>query len=1125
MSRAVRLTRIHAIRWYGYNDSLPVKGNLLLAGVTGSGKSVLMDLVMTVLVGSDAAHRHFNRSATGGQSDRTLKSYCLLDTKREENGVTQYQHKSSITYIALEFTWPLKEDEEKPRVETWGLRVEFRNTAENQGHIRPFVCYGPMSRNDFLDTARRPLELMAFKHRVEKDLDGRLFETQDQYLRDMANEQHLNFNRAVLTALLPQAMSFTNLKSFDEFCRRFILPDDKLNVNDVVASYRDFLAYENDLRQLFDQKGRLESIRNLHRDFTAAVRDRVAARYLAAQLSSEHAGGLATEQEQALAAEKAAFAREEARIAELGALIKQAQADRDQLHSLIGQTNEGQLYLFLKAQIAKLNAEAGRLRDIGQSVDTALRNRVQKARHWCDEAAAAPLVERVDVANLKAAIAKLENCAAEHTETALAGVAAEAELVKAALSRGIRGPVQKLSELREQKRGLNEEIALLESGQLPFPTTLLNALNQALPWQGKNPPAQPLCKLCEVADEKWRPAIEVAFTRKFAVVVSEAHYKSALKIYHSLKADGGRDLQRESLVNPAKVMGRPVQSGSLAEKLRSDHPVARALISRLFGDLACVEHIDQLSDPKIERGILPDGFMSSGPFVERRRHYDGLPFVGKLGLERQLALKRDQRKDIETQERQLTPVVESVQAIIEQAGQYIPEHGSLARDLFEARRFAQVEADLNANLARFNSIDRAGFEERERGLAALTEELNQWQTEERGLLQSQKRGEITRLEAELAKSRATEAAALRALERVQKEEGDLSVHAARIKQWRAEMVKALPALDAAAREFERQQADAATRSVEKWEQLKAARKELAFAYRKFEELGSENPSNDPWAKLLEQIESANIPDYKAKAEAERKRWEQLFRSNVLQRMDQALRRVNDTIVLLNSHLKQPIGNDRYQIERRQNPEYKAYRDLIDLNSQMQDDGLFYQAVQGQLQDTLNHFLKVLTSEQDSVEAARLLDYRQYFDYDLLVWDARDPQARSVSVDKQSGKMSGGENQSPYFVAILASYLRAYKRHERRWSEPSLALVPIDEAFSKMDTGRIRDCIEAIKDLDLQGIFSMSTGNVPSAFSLCDELIVVSRQEERRAGQLHIRNVPVTLLRDSQEGKEWIADNT
>ena len=69
------------------------------------------------------------------------------------------------------------------------------------------------------------------------------------------------------------------------------------------------------------------------------------------------------------------------------------------------------------------------------------------------------------------------------------------------------------------------------------------------------------------------------------------------------------------------------------------------------------------------------------------------------------------------------------------------------------------------------------------------------------------------------------------------------------------------------------------------------------------------------------------------------------------------------------------------------------------------------------------------------------------------------------MDKQSGKMSGGENQSPYFVAILASYLHAYNRHEKRWKEPSLALVPIDEAFSKLSGERIQDCLKAMAELE------------------------------------------------------------
>jgi hypothetical protein len=71
MTRTIRLTRIHALNWYGYKDTIPVEGNLLLAGLTGSGKSILMDLIQFVLVGDQRLVR-FNQSATGDRSDRSL---------------------------------------------------------------------------------------------------------------------------------------------------------------------------------------------------------------------------------------------------------------------------------------------------------------------------------------------------------------------------------------------------------------------------------------------------------------------------------------------------------------------------------------------------------------------------------------------------------------------------------------------------------------------------------------------------------------------------------------------------------------------------------------------------------------------------------------------------------------------------------------------------------------------------------------------------------------------------------------------------------------------------------------------------------------------------------------------
>ena len=190
--------------------------------------------------------------------------------------------------------------------------------------------------------------------------------------------------------------------------------------------------------------------------------------------------------------------------------------------------------------------------------------------------------------------------------------------------------------------------------------------------------------------------------------------------------------------------------------------------------------------------------------------------------------------------------------------------------------------------------------------------------------------------------------------------------------------------------------------------------------------------------------------------------------------------------------------------------------------------LFASIADAQLRDRIAHFLQTLVEAPDGVEAGRLLDYRHYYEYDMTVEDISQPieahgQRRKISVDKQSGKFSGGENQSPYFIAILASYLRAYKRYETYRAGPTLSLVPIDEAFSKLSGERIADCIDALKNLELQGVFSMSTGNIPYAFEKCDQLLVVSKEERRIGKKMKIRNVAVSIAKESEEGRQFIED--
>jgi uncharacterized protein YPO0396 len=271
---------------------------------------------------------------------------------------------------------------------------------------------------------------------------------------------------------------------------------------------------------------------------------------------------------------------------------------------------------------------------------------------------------------------------------------------------------------------------------------------------------------------------------------------------------------------------------------------------------------------------------------------------------------------------------------------------------------------------------------------------------------------------------------------------------------------------------------------------------------------------------LGKLDESEIPEYHSKAERERKNWESLFRTQVLEKLHNALREVENLVLLLNSSLrKRPIGSNTYELRYRRNPDYQLYHELLEASAMAREEDLFFASADQRFRDAINYFLKALTEAPDGVEAVRLLDYRHYYEYDMEVVEA---DGRKTSVDRHSGKFSGGENQSPYFIAILASYLRAYRRYSTRKSEASLGLVPIDEAFSKLSGERIKDCIAALKTFDLQGVFSMSTGNIPYAFEHCDWLVVVSKEERRVGRRTEIRNIPVSLARNSDDARRLMS---
>jgi hypothetical protein len=106
------------------------------------------------------------------------------------------------------------------------------------------------------------------------------------------------------------------------------------------------------------------------------------------------------EHEEHLQSERTAFAAEEARIKALDRLIQERKSRIKSEEAALKALPDGDLYLELQEQKKRLAAESSRLTDIGNTVDSALRNRVQKARHWVMEVKKAPLPEPSSVTSL-----------------------------------------------------------------------------------------------------------------------------------------------------------------------------------------------------------------------------------------------------------------------------------------------------------------------------------------------------------------------------------------------------------------------------------------------------------------------------------------------------------------------------------------------------------------------------------------------------------------------------------------------------------------------------------------------------------------------------------------------------
>ena len=126
------------------------------------------------------------------------------------------------------------------------------------------------------------------------------------------------------------------------------------------------------------------------------------------------------------------------------------------------------------------------------------------------------------------------------------------------------------------------------------------------------------------------------------------------------------------------------------------------------------------------------------------------------------------------------------------------------------------------------------------------------------------------------------------------------------------------------------------------------------------------------------------------------------------------------------------------------------------------------------------------------------DYRTYLSFDMQQIIRSEEGQIKLKLSKMLKKNSGGEGQNPLYVALLASFAQAYRINmpSRLLRNPTIRLVVLDEAFSKMDGEKVASCIGLIRSLGFQVIISATNDKIQNYLENVDKTFVFANPNKK-----------------------------
>lgn len=531
--------------------------------------------------------------------------------------------------------------------------------------------------------------------------------------------------------------------------------------------------------------------------------------------------------------------------------------------------------------------------------------------------------------------------------------------------------------------------------------------------------------ILEVANEEWRNAVEGWLnTQRFNALVGEDDFQRALEVYRSFP----RSVAGVGIPDLEKMRASRPMEGSLFHAIRPLSPLAEIYASHVLGDvmMVTVETLRKHGKSVTKECMRYSSFTASRIREEIYERW----YIGRAAKERRIDALQGETSRLRA----------ALASEMEKAERHIDMLGCVLTALFEMRGYSGTDELLAQRCDEKNRLEEqrtsmatSSFDSLKRRIEELKDEL---------AALDRKRGEMisARVSTEARITSLEERGPALQSDREEKKSafdeffGTITdpdeyrrYYDERVRQNRPDEL--LKNYSAAVK-------NAATRKENLLGEY--IRQTTQYNRDHSESLSGDPSLGDEIALLLKKYRDTELPTYLERIKKARHDAEQQFMGDFVSRLSENLANARESVRELNQTLKSiTFGRNRYKFAIEEMKEKKREIGVIKKAAEISRNAntLFESLTTPEDKKVVEDlFRTILEKDLSSPEVRSICDYRTYFQYDIRMMETIDAPSgegndvREIesSLSRVIREKSGGEAQTPYYVAIAASFLRFFR---------------------------------------------------------------------------------------------------